>query len=342
MSYTRTLELISQVLTRQFKDPNFTVNIEYQDYPTSSRVVENVRVEHAHDTRRNSLLMVTMATVTSVQSTAFLGLEQIKAFVIDGVRFSVDSDDSETVPAPSTESVGERLTALSNLVDVYVTFNYTAHDPVEPVEGWLVRTGPAISGSLFVILETEDSSEKTFYVNYITDLATSEDIDAPAGFDAVAAEQFSVKDVSPKTDPHYELWGKPGAGKAFEAMGRAADLAFRGEKVIFMDELSSLSPFDQEAFLSTTLETDTDETEDEVSVIDTLTNVDGDVEASFSYTTARGNRKSITGLTPAFVRPSERHDGQSILVGFLKQENGRYVRKTFRTDRITDLVLSTS
>ena len=344
MSYTRTLELISQVLTRQFKDPNFTVNIEYQEWPNSSRLIENVRVEHAHDTQRNSLLMVTIA---GTQTSALLGLAYIKAFIMDGVRFSVDSDDSDTVAsdtskavlAPSTESVGERLTALSNLVDVYVTFNYTAHDPVEPVEGWLVRTGPAINGSLFVILETEDSSENKFYVNYITDLATSEDVDAPAGFDAVAAEQSSVKDASPKTVPAYELWGQPGAGKTFAALGEAAKLAFSGQEFIFIDELSSLSSSEQEAFISA-VTLNADAAEAEVSIIDTLTNVDGDVTASFSYTTARGNRKSVTGLTPAFVRPSERHDGQSILVGFLENENERYVRKTFRTDRITDLVLN--
>jgi hypothetical protein len=65
---------------------------------------------------------------------------------------------------------------------------------------------------------------------------------------------------------------------------------------------------------------------------------DTDVTISFDYTTARGTEKHITGLTPAFVRPSETHAGKNILVGFAPQEDGTFARKTFRTDRITNLV----
>jgi len=64
---------------------------------------------------------------------------------------------------------------------------------------------------------------------------------------------------------------------------------------------------------------------------------DNDVTVSFNYTTARGTQKRITNLTPAFVRPSERHTGKNILVGFYEDEDRSYARKTFRTDRITDL-----
>jgi hypothetical protein len=63
-----------------------------------------------------------------------------------------------------------------------------------------------------------------------------------------------------------------------------------------------------------------------------------DITVSFDYVTARGTQKRLTGLTPAFVRPSETHTGKSILTGFMEQENGSFVRKTFRTDRITNLV----
>jgi hypothetical protein len=72
--------------------------------------------------------------------------------------------------------------------------------------------------------------------------------------------------------------------------------------------------------------------------LDTLTQFPSDATVSFNYTTARGSQKSITGLTPAFVRPSETHAGKNILVGFVEQEDGSFVRKTFRTDRITNLV----
>jgi hypothetical protein len=88
--------------------------------------------------------------------------------------------------------------------------------------------------------------------------------------------------------------------------------------------------------------TDFDEDEDDIQgealTLDTIAEFPSDATISFSYTTARGSQKSITALTPAFVRPSERHAGKSILVGFAPQEDGTFTRKTFRTDRITNLV----
>jgi hypothetical protein len=71
---------------------------------------------------------------------------------------------------------------------------------------------------------------------------------------------------------------------------------------------------------------------------DAFTQFPTDATVAFDYTTARGTQKRVTGLTPAFVRPSERHAGKNILVGFTEQEDGTFARKTFRTDRITNLV----
>jgi len=71
--------------------------------------------------------------------------------------------------------------------------------------------------------------------------------------------------------------------------------------------------------------------------VDAFTQFPADATISFSYTTARGTQKAITSLTPAFVRPSETHAGKSILIGFQESEDGSYARKTFRTDRITNL-----
>jgi hypothetical protein len=71
--------------------------------------------------------------------------------------------------------------------------------------------------------------------------------------------------------------------------------------------------------------------------LDAFTELPSDITVSFDYTTARGTQKRLTGVTPAFVRPSETHAGKSILVGFTEQEDGSYARKTFRTDRITNL-----
>ena len=79
------------------------------------------------------------------------------------------------------------------------------------------------------------------------------------------------------------------------------------------------------------------QTETGALTLDTITEFPADATVSFSYTTARGTQKRITGLTPAFVRPSETHTGKNILVGFTEQEDGSYARKTFRTDRITNL-----
>jgi hypothetical protein len=76
----------------------------------------------------------------------------------------------------------------------------------------------------------------------------------------------------------------------------------------------------------------------EALTLDTIAEFPADATVSFTYTTARGTTKSITALTPAFVRPSETHAGKSILVGFAPQEDGTFARKTFRTDRITSLV----
>jgi hypothetical protein len=74
--------------------------------------------------------------------------------------------------------------------------------------------------------------------------------------------------------------------------------------------------------------------------LDAFTQFDEDETVSFDYTTARGSQKSITGLTPAFVRPSVNHPGKNLLVGFLRSENSSYARKTFRTDRITNVVFA--
>jgi hypothetical protein len=71
--------------------------------------------------------------------------------------------------------------------------------------------------------------------------------------------------------------------------------------------------------------------------LDAFTELPSDITVSFDYTTARGTQKRVTGITTAFVRPSETHAGKSILVGFTEQEDGSYARKTFRTDRITNL-----
>ena len=76
--------------------------------------------------------------------------------------------------------------------------------------------------------------------------------------------------------------------------------------------------------------------------LDDFTQLPTDATITFDYTTARGSQKSITGLTPAFVRPSERHAGKSILVGFAPQEDGTFTRKTFRADRIENLVKDSS
>jgi len=86
------------------------------------------------------------------------------------------------------------------------------------------------------------------------------------------------------------------------------------------------------------IEEDEGEAQSEALTLDTIAEFPADATVSFSYTTARGSQKSITGLTPAFVRPSETHAGKNILVGFAPQEDGTFVRKTFRTDRITNLV----
>jgi hypothetical protein len=71
--------------------------------------------------------------------------------------------------------------------------------------------------------------------------------------------------------------------------------------------------------------------------LDAFTELPSDITVSFDYVTARGTQKRLTGITPAFTRPSETHTGKTILVGFTEQENGSYARKTFRTDRITNL-----
>jgi len=83
----------------------------------------------------------------------------------------------------------------------------------------------------------------------------------------------------------------------------------------------------------------TDEAESELSdfELDVITRTIADTTLSFNYTTARGVQKSITGVTPAFIRESENHQGKSILVGFVEQEDGLFARKTFRTDRITNV-----
>jgi hypothetical protein len=75
-----------------------------------------------------------------------------------------------------------------------------------------------------------------------------------------------------------------------------------------------------------------------VDVLSTFTQAAADYTAEFDYVTARGSRKHVTKFTPSFIRPSERHQGKKILVGFVEQEDGTFVRKTFRTDRITNLV----
>jgi hypothetical protein len=74
--------------------------------------------------------------------------------------------------------------------------------------------------------------------------------------------------------------------------------------------------------------------------LDAFTQFGEDETLNFDYTDARGNRKIITGLTPAFVRPSVNHPGKRLLVGFLRSENSSYVRKTFRTDRITNVAFA--
>jgi hypothetical protein len=71
--------------------------------------------------------------------------------------------------------------------------------------------------------------------------------------------------------------------------------------------------------------------------LDVITRTIGDTTLYFDYTTARGVQKRITGVTPAFIRESENHEGKNILVGFVEQEDGTFVRKTFRTDRITNV-----
>jgi hypothetical protein len=81
-----------------------------------------------------------------------------------------------------------------------------------------------------------------------------------------------------------------------------------------------------------------DETQSEELTLVSIAEFPSDATVSFTYTTARGTTKSVTGLTPAFVRPSETHSGRFILVGFLPQEDGAFARKTFRTDRITDFI----
>jgi hypothetical protein len=346
MTYTRTLELISQVVARQRKDPDFTIELDYQASRNVTRLVRNVRIEPAHDHLRNSLLQVTEVDTGRI---AFLGLNAIKAFYMDYLVYPVGSDDPETFdPAIDEQDVHKRITALvkrTQTVDVYVDFDYTAYPDVQSIEGWLIGRGINSDGMLFITVYIEDVGECQFNVDYITNFSTSEDVDAPADFQIDIAEKISSNEA-PKVTSIAEItsiWGNPSAGKIFEAMGKAADLAFRGEKAVFIDDIVSSAPSsDWAESVRALLNVDNGETETEVSVLETLTNVEGDVTASFSYTTARGSRKQIENLTPAFVRPSERHPGQSILVGFLKQENNRYVRKTFRTDRITDLVLSTS
>jgi len=71
--------------------------------------------------------------------------------------------------------------------------------------------------------------------------------------------------------------------------------------------------------------------------LDVFTELPSDITVSFDYVTARGTQKRLTSITPAFTRPSETHAGKTILVGFTEQEDGSYARKTFRTDRITNL-----
>jgi hypothetical protein len=71
--------------------------------------------------------------------------------------------------------------------------------------------------------------------------------------------------------------------------------------------------------------------------LDIITRTISDTTLSFNYTTARGVQKSITGVTPAFIRESENHEGKNILVGFVESEDGTFARKTFRTDRITNV-----
>jgi hypothetical protein len=71
--------------------------------------------------------------------------------------------------------------------------------------------------------------------------------------------------------------------------------------------------------------------------LDIITRTITDTTLSFDYRTARGVQKSITGVTPAFIRESENHEGKNILVGFVEQEDGTFARKTFRTDRITNV-----
>jgi hypothetical protein len=334
MSHTRTLKLISQIVTRQSKDPNFTIELNYQASRNATRHVRNVRIEPAHDHLRNALLQVTEVDTGRI---AFLGLDAINAFYMDYLVYPVGSDSPETSDPADGPGVHERLKALvaqTKTVDIYVTFDYTIHAELQSAEGWLIGVRTSSDGSLMVVVYIEDVGEEQFYVDYISNFSTSEDIDAPAGFQADITEKFSPKEVQKVTS----IWGNPGVGKTLEAMGKAAALAFSGEKAIYID-----IPSGPELDWETLARLDEDiNAEVELSVLVTLTNVEGDVTASFSYTTARGSRKQIENLTPAFVRPSERHDGQSILVGFVKQENGRYVRKTFRTDRITNLVLSTS
>jgi predicted DNA-binding transcriptional regulator YafY len=59
---------------------------------------------------------------------------------------------------------------------------------------------------------------------------------------------------------------------------------------------------------------------------------------SFDYTSAQGRSRHVTLLTPVSLRPS-RHIGNNVLVAFVEQGDGSFARKTFRTDRIQNIVV---
>jgi hypothetical protein len=63
---------------------------------------------------------------------------------------------------------------------------------------------------------------------------------------------------------------------------------------------------------------------------------------SFDYVNARGVQSHVTGVIPGYIRPSDNHPGKNLLVGFKEnEETGDAVHRTFRTDRITNLVRRT-
>jgi hypothetical protein len=71
-------------------------------------------------------------------------------------------------------------------------------------------------------------------------------------------------------------------------------------------------------------------------LLNMFTQKDADYVTEFDYVTARGTRKHVIKFTPAYVRPSYRQAGKRIVVGFVEQQEGQFLRKTFRTDRISN------